>query len=223
MSRNKYPEETVKLILDTAVELFLKKGYENTSIQDIVNQLGGLSKGAIYHHFKSKEAILIEVYHQLSVVIEAQMTSIRDDQKLNGLEKIQKMFMSSLSNLHHRELLASTPNLLKNPRLLAIQMESTIMDVVPAYIEPVILQGIEDGSIKSDYPKELGQVLILLSNVWMNPLIYPMTDPEVTSRIEFFSYLTESMGLHIISGDLEEKLRDIQRRTDSLQKRTDSI
>ena len=216
MSRNKFPEETVKLILDTAVELFLKKGYENTSIQDIVDQLGGLSKGAIYHHFKSKEAILIEVYHQLSVVIEAQMTNIRDDKTLSGLEKVQEMFMSSLSNMHHRELLAATPNLLKNPRLLAIQMESTILDVVPNYIEPVILEGVADGSIHTSHPRELGQVLVLLSNIWMNPLIYPMTEEDVYSRISFFNELTHSMGLTILSDDLEEKLRDIQKKTEDL-------
>ena len=58
MSRNKYPELTVEKILDVSKNLFLTKGYEETTIQDIVNELGGLSKGAIYHHFKSKEDIL---------------------------------------------------------------------------------------------------------------------------------------------------------------------
>ena len=55
MARNKHPEETRNLIIDTAARLFIEQGYEHTSIQDIINHLGGLSKGAIYHHFKSKE------------------------------------------------------------------------------------------------------------------------------------------------------------------------
>ena len=58
MARNKYPEETVARILDVSLKLFLEKGYENTTIQDIIDALGNLSKGAIYHHFKSKEDIL---------------------------------------------------------------------------------------------------------------------------------------------------------------------
>ena len=57
MARNKYPEETVTLILDTAQKLFLEKGYEHTTIQDIIDNLGGLTKGAIYHHFTSKESL----------------------------------------------------------------------------------------------------------------------------------------------------------------------
>ena len=50
MARNKYPEETVKLILDAATHLFVEKGYDATSLQDIINETK-LSKGAIYHHF----------------------------------------------------------------------------------------------------------------------------------------------------------------------------
>ncbi len=47
MARNKHPEETVNLILSVAFRLFMEKGYEHTSIQDIIDHLGGLSKGAI--------------------------------------------------------------------------------------------------------------------------------------------------------------------------------
>ena len=64
MARNKHPEETVNLILETATRLFMEKGYEHTSIQDIIDNLGGLSKGAIYHHFKSMglQILLRETY-----------------------------------------------------------------------------------------------------------------------------------------------------------------
>ena len=65
MARNKYPEETRNLIIDTAARLFVEKGYEHTSIQDIINNLGGLSKGAIYHHFKSKDEIMNAVADKL--------------------------------------------------------------------------------------------------------------------------------------------------------------
>ena len=59
MARNKYPEETYQLILDVSTRLFFEKGYERTSLQDIIDGLGGLTKGAIYYHFRSKEEILM--------------------------------------------------------------------------------------------------------------------------------------------------------------------
>lgn len=61
MARIKHPEETVNLILTVAFRLFMKKGYEHTSIQNIIDHLSGLSKGAIYHHFKSKEDIFAAI------------------------------------------------------------------------------------------------------------------------------------------------------------------
>ena len=54
MPRNKYPEQTVEKILDAAAALFAEKGYQSTTLQDIIDATG-LSKGAVYHHFRSKE------------------------------------------------------------------------------------------------------------------------------------------------------------------------
>ena len=53
--RNKYPEETVEKILDVSLKLFLEKGYENTTVLDIVDHLGGLTRGAFYHHSNRKK------------------------------------------------------------------------------------------------------------------------------------------------------------------------
>ena len=64
MARNKYPEETVKLILDAATHLFVEKGYDATSLQDIINETN-LSKGAIYHHFSSKEEIFEAISYRI--------------------------------------------------------------------------------------------------------------------------------------------------------------
>lgn len=61
MARNKHPEATVERILDVAQRLFLEKGYDQTTIQDIVDGLKGMTKGAVYHHFKSKEEIMSAV------------------------------------------------------------------------------------------------------------------------------------------------------------------
>ena len=51
MARNRNSHETRKKILEVSKNLFLEKGFDNTSIQDIIDGLGGLTKGVIYHHF----------------------------------------------------------------------------------------------------------------------------------------------------------------------------
>lgn len=44
-------------ILDISFSLFLEKGYDNTSISDIVTSLD-IARGTLYYHFESKEAIM---------------------------------------------------------------------------------------------------------------------------------------------------------------------
>ena len=96
MARNKHPEETVNLILDVSLRLFMEKGYEHTSIQDIINQLGGLSKGAIYHHFKSKEDILVAVTDRMTEESNRMLTVIRDRKDITGREKLKTIFKESI-------------------------------------------------------------------------------------------------------------------------------
>lgn len=216
MSRNKNPEETEKLILDVSYKLFTEKGYDETSLQDIIDNLGGLSKGAIYHHFESKESILIAVYKRFSKTVEDEMHSLIDDPTLTGLEKLQSMFMGTVKISSQQKLIASTPSLLDNPKLLAIQLQSTILDVIPNYVIPVIKQGIKDGSIKTEYPEQLAEILILFSNVWMNPLIFQVKDfDEINKRLELFTKITESLGVNLSNQGLVENLKEI----DSMSKK----
>ena len=84
MARNKHPEETVNLILDVALALFFEKGYDNTSIQDIIDGLGGLTKGAVYHHFKSKEDILSAALDRDNQALFDELRRIRDDGRMTG-------------------------------------------------------------------------------------------------------------------------------------------
>ena len=90
MARNKYPEETVEKILTAAKRLFLEKGYEQTTIQDIVDQLGGLTKGAVYHHFKSKEEIMDAIGDKMFRE-ENPFDKVRGRTDLSGLEKMKEV------------------------------------------------------------------------------------------------------------------------------------
>nr|WP_320114126.1 TetR/AcrR family transcriptional regulator [uncultured Desulfuromonas sp.] len=62
-------------ILATALHLFTTKGYFNTSVHDIKHQ-AGISIGAVYHYFKSKEDIANAIYDQLLELMTHAMTEI---------------------------------------------------------------------------------------------------------------------------------------------------
>ncbi len=60
MNREEKSKNSKEKIIQSAFSLFSSKGYDSTSTQDIIN-LSGLSRGAMYHHFKTKEDILRSV------------------------------------------------------------------------------------------------------------------------------------------------------------------
>ena len=90
MARNKYPEVTIEKILEVSQRLFIEKGYDNTTIQDIVNELGGLTKGAIYHHFKSKEEIMDALSDKM-FFDNNPFTLVKKRNDLNGLQKMREV------------------------------------------------------------------------------------------------------------------------------------
>ena len=208
MARNKYPEETYQLILDVSTRLFFEKGYERTSLQDIIDGLGGLTKGAIYYHFRSKEEILIAVVEAMSRENNAVMKEIRDDPSLNGKEKIEKMFAKSLTNPQQKEFFAVTPNLMDNPKLLVYYLKMVESEVVPDYIVPVIRQGAEDGSIHTDRPEELADLMMLLTDVWVNPIIFPMSDEQMVRRIELINAMFKPFGIELFHEDMIQLMKE---------------
>lgn len=202
MARNKYPEETRQLILDVSTKLFFEKGYDETSLQDIIDRLGGMTKGAIYHHFRSKEDILIAVVERMSEANSRAMVKIRDDASLSGKEKIEKMFSDSLVNPKQKELFAVTPNLMENPKLLAYEMKMVAYTIVPDYIVPVVRQAVEDGSIQTEYPEELADVIMFLSDIWMNPLIFKMSDKQLANRILLINEMLKPFDIKLIDEEM---------------------
>lgn len=209
MARNKHPEETVELILDVAFHLFMEKGYEHTSIQDIISRLGGLSKGAIYHHFKSKDDILMAVTDRMTAESNRMLAAIRDREDLNGREKLKTIFKESICRPVQDNIFTVAPNFHNNPRLLFSLLHDTIDEVAPNYILPIIRQGISDGSIETDYPEQLAELILLAANVWLNPMIFDSTVEESCRKFMVFGQMMRGFGLDVLDDEMLERLREL--------------
>lgn len=209
MARNKHPEETVELILDAAFRLFMEKGYEHTSIQDIIGELGGLSKGAIYHHFKSKDDILMAVTDRMTAQSNQLLARIRDRRDLNGQEKLKRIFKESISRPVQNDIFTVAPNFHDNPKLLFSLLHDTIDEVAPNYILPIIRQGISDGTIETEYPEQLAELILLAANVWMNPMIFDSSVEESCRKFMVFSQMLRGFGLDIVDDEMLGRLREL--------------
>lgn len=83
-------------IIRSALKVFLLKGYDATSVNDVVSE-SQTSKGGIYHHFKNKEELFIETIDYLFDKFEDIERSIYSDS--TNLKQILQTYFNSLSNI----------------------------------------------------------------------------------------------------------------------------
>ena len=201
MARNKYPEETVEKILTAAAQLFLEKGYEQTTIQDIVDNLGGLTKGAVYHHFKSKAEIMDALCDRMFYEGNP-FEKVRERRDLNGLEKMKEVVRLT-QEPEWASLGSQSMGMLKDPHMLAKSLEDNRQLVVPRWLE-LIEEGIADGSIRTEYPQEAAELLSLLDTLWMNPTIFPTTREGVLNKFRCAAEIFAHLGVPVIDDEMIE-------------------
>ena len=147
MARNKHPEQTVQLILETAARLFAQKGYDETSMQDIMDATH-LSKGAIYHHFSSKLDILLRIADQILMVNEDMLGKIRDRKGLTGAEKLRELFRMAVLQDYQQQLLGMMPVCWTTPNSWLL-IRSVLDDAAPP-LRPAHFGGGDGGRLHSD-------------------------------------------------------------------------
>ena len=200
MSRNKYPEETVERILDTAQRLFLEKGYEQTTIQDITDNLEGLTKGAIYHHFKSKEEIIDAVSDRM-FYSNNPFEAVRERKDLNGLQKLREAIRLNQSDQERTNLTIQSIPVCKNPRLL-MEMINSNRKILTPYYQELLEEGNRDGSIHTEYAKEIAELMPLLTSLWMLPSVFPGAKEDMRHKFLFIGEMLEKMGVPLFDQEI---------------------
>ena len=108
---SKPPQERRKEILDAAMEMFMKNGYENTSVSDIVQKLN-VAQGLFYYYFKSKEEVFRAALEQYTDEFTGKLVAIVRDSSLSFRGRIERILKTmtdlfseadnALSNEIHR-------------------------------------------------------------------------------------------------------------------------
>ena len=200
MARNKYPEVTVEKILDVAQRLFLEKGYENTTIQDIVDELGGLTKGAVYHHFKSKEEIMDAVGDRMFSVNNP-FEKVRKRSDLNGLEKLREAIRLNQSDEARTDMTIQSIPLTRNPRLL-VEMINSNRQILTPYYQELLEEGNKDGSLHTEYAREIAELMPLLTSLWLLPSVFPAEKEEMKHKFHFLGDMLEKMGVPLMDDSI---------------------
>ncbi len=193
----KTPEEWKNEIMEAAKSLFISKGYEETSVLDIMNMAGG-AKGLFYHFFQSKEELMHMLGNQLFFENNP-FEAVRERGDLNGLQKIKLLLLLNRSDEERNQLNIQAVSILKDPHILAAAVEENRRVLTPLWLE-LIEEGRRDGSIQTEYTKELSELLPLV-NFWMMPSIFPATQEELLHKYRFVTGLFAHMGLPVFDDE----------------------
>lgn len=208
MARRKDPEGTINRILDVAEQLFMEQGFEQTSIQQILDHLDGLSKGAIYHHFKSKEEIFVAISERNNAPIHAMFDQLAADPSLTGLEKLQRIMDVAVSWPRGAFTNQVALRLLDNPRLMSSLLQDVYSEVAPYSLGPIIQQGIDDGSLPVADAQTFAEYLLILVNVWLNPMVQFDSTDQMVQRFRLFKSAMDGLGIPIVDASFETKYLD---------------
>lgn len=190
----KQPQEWEKEILDAAKFLFLSKGYEETSVSDIMERVGG-AKGMFYRFFESKEKVMQTLGDRMFLEHNP-FEEVKKRTDLNGLQKIKEVFALDRADEEREAVSAQAIPILKDPRILAAAVEANRRVLTPLWFE-LIEEGRRDGSIQTAYAKELSELLPLV-NFWLMPSVFPASAEEILHKCEFIAKVLATMGLPIM-------------------------
>ncbi len=137
------------------------------------------------------------------------LEGIRDRRDLTGKEKLKTLFKASVNRSDMDDLFTVAPDMSNNSKLLFSTFRDTVDNVAPKYILPIIEQGISDGSIQTDYPAELAELIILVANMWTNPMIFNNTIEEYYRKLMVFKQMMEGFGLDIVDDEMTDRMKDL--------------
>ena len=89
--------------------------------------------------------------------------------------------------------------ILKDPHILAAAVAENRRVLTPLWLE-LLAEGKKDGSIKTEYTKELSELLPLI-NFWLMPSVFPATEEELYHKYHFVKEVLAHMGLPLYDGD----------------------
>ncbi len=167
MARTVKPEAVAskrREILDAAHRLVLTKGYEQVSIQDILDEVR-ISSGAFHHYFDSRRALLEAFIERIKQESEKPLLPIIQNPSLSAIEKLQGFF-----DMLDRLRIANQADVVKLLRvwytddnaIVRLKVDEAILQQRAPLLTEIVRQGIREGSFTTAYPDKAGEIILSL-------------------------------------------------------------
>ena len=182
--------ERRKEILDVAEELFVTKGYDKTSTNDILDRIG-IARGTLYYHFKSKEDILNAMIERINTSLIARAQTIASDASIPVIDR----FVMTIAGLKvDSEIGQEIIDQVHKPQnaLMHQKMQKNLIEGIVPVIVRLVEEGKTQGIFNIKYPAETIEMLLLYTGTVFDG-DYDQAGERADKRIEAFLYNTERL------------------------------
>jgi AcrR family transcriptional regulator len=199
MAEKKDPIERKKEIMTAASDLFHKKGYLNTTTQDIIKKVG-ISRGLLYYHFKSKEDILYHIVEGYLQPLIKTFERITTDETLEPIEKVIEFINHTVISEEEAKpedySLKKAIHLPENSYMID-RINHKLSYKMTNYFTKIIEEGIAKEVFHVPYPKETAAFLMTSYTFVINDTTYHHNE-RAKANLYFKAYqemLSKTLGL----------------------------
>ncbi|MEZ4867920.1 MAG: TetR/AcrR family transcriptional regulator [Caldilineaceae bacterium] len=151
-------------ILDRAQQLFYRQGYDQTSIQEIIDVVG-IAKGTFYHYFGSKIDLLDELIERILAQTIQSVTPVVEAADRDALTKFQQLFRTIESwKVENKEFFLGILHTFYREENMIFRQKvkaASIRAMIPL-LTPVIRQGVDEGVFTTPDPDDIGEIIMTI-------------------------------------------------------------
>jgi AcrR family transcriptional regulator len=152
-------------ILDVAQRLLVTRGYEQMGVQDILDELQ-ISKGAFYHYFDSKRALLAAVIDRMQDALREPLISLVADAELSATDKLRGFFSTAFGwKTTQRELFMNLLGVWYSPENAMVRQQvrdNALRRLAPVF-QNIIDQGVSEQALTIGSPEDMGRVALVVA------------------------------------------------------------
>ena len=196
----KTPDERRSELITTARKFFFTKGYEQTTVSDIVKTIG-VAQGTFYYYFESKKDVLDAIFEELINEQQAILRAIVEDDSLSAIPKWTKAIRTSnnwKTDLKDEMIELIRLKIMRENLILREKYRTLSRQKISLVFAEIIYQGIEEGVFATEYPQETAEIVIaigksirsFLTDILLNPDKY---DDAIALARRKFNAVQEAM------------------------------
>jgi AcrR family transcriptional regulator len=174
-------------LITVAAQLFLKQGYENTTINQIINNLN-LAKGTYYYHFQSKEDILIAVSDKLISDTQKKLVAIHKQNEKDVLWRIREILSIFHDDFYQNRTIWK---LVYHDNNIAMHKQVSKIGArrFTPLITDVLQEGMGENLVHVPHARETAQVLISIFDIFSRQLCVAREHDKRVRIFETFRYI----------------------------------